>query len=89
LITSYALYKNARALNLLNYKKIASRLKGISYLFLLYGILSGLIVDEREFFPANILNRQMFMNIFKFPVEVGRTVTAISITILFILAIDI
>lgn len=89
LITCYALYKNARALNLLNYKKIASRLKGISYLFLLYGILSGLIVDEREFFPANILNRQMFMNIFNFPVEVGRTATAISITILFILVIDI
>ena len=89
LITSYALYKNAMALNLLNYKKIASRLKGISYLFLLYGFLSGLIVDERGFFPANILNRQMFLNIFKFPVEVGRTVTAIFITILFILVIDI
>lgn len=89
LITGYAIYKNAKALQLLNYKKIAARLKGISYLFLLYGILAGLIVDERSFFPANILNRQMFMNIFKFPVEVGRTAAAISITVLFILVIDI
>ena len=51
--------------------------------FIIYSLLSGLLVNKADFFPANILNKELFFNLFGFPVEVGRTTLAIIISILF------
>ncbi len=48
--------------------------------FLIYGFLGGVIVPKGDFFPSNIINNQSFLITFKIPVQVFRTVCAITAT---------
>ncbi len=50
---------------------------GISFLF--YGITSGIFVEKAEFFPANIINKEIFFQIFGFPVITLRMISAFFI----------
>ncbi|NLP44310.1 MAG: hypothetical protein GX351_06750, partial [Peptococcaceae bacterium] len=38
----------------------------MSWVFIVYGILEGLIVAKVDFFPANVINRDFFVEYFKF-----------------------
>lgn len=89
IITSFALYKNAKLMYKLRLKNIAYKLNLMSIFFGLYGFFAGVIVDKRPFFPANIINKALFLQLFGFPVELGRAISAVMITIFFIGAIDI
>lgn len=89
LMTAYALNKNAEKIMELKLKAIAIKLKGLSLFVAAYSIFAGVIVNESNFFPANIINKRLFYQVFHFPVELGRTITAVGITVLFISAIDI
>lgn len=84
LISCIALYKNGNAMKILKMGKISLKFKAMGFMFLTYGILAGLVVGYSDFFPARIINVYNFRMIFGFPVEVGRAVTAVIITILFI-----
>lgn len=50
-------------------------LAGLS--FILYGFLSGLVVPEGDFFPANWLNNDSFLSTIHIPVQVFRTCFAV------------
>lgn len=89
LITAYAINKYANELKNLKLKSIVIKLKGMAILFGLYSILAGVIVNYSDFFPASVINKSLFYNAFGFPVELGRTIASVGITILFISAIDI
>lgn len=89
IITSSALYYNAKALETMKLKKAALRFKLLAASFASYGVFAGLLVNQRDFFPATIINKQAFLALFGFPVEFGRMLSAICITILFIGLIDI
>lgn len=83
------LYRNGKIIYKLKLKKISIKFNILALLFGLYGIFAGLIVRKHDFFPANILNVEMFRNVFGFPVEFARTIVALAITVLFINLIDI
>ena len=88
-ITSYALYKNAKMMYKLRLKRIAIKFNILAVSFALYGFFAGVVVDKRRFFPANIINKVLFYRVFGFPVELGRATSAVLITVFFIGAIDI
>ena len=89
IITAVALFKNGDSLEKIKLKAMSLKIKGLALLFLTYGILAGFIVRPKDFFPANTINTQTFYQLFGFPVELGRTITAVAITLLFIALIDI
>ena len=84
LITFISLRRLADQTESLKMSKIPVRIRAMALLFLIYGILAGLIVRRVEFFPATIINVQTFYNVFRFPVELARALTAIGIMILFL-----
>jgi|GEM_PF-1935208 len=51
-------------------------LGGIS--FLSYGILGGLVVPKGNFFPASVLNTELFLSTVKIPVQVFRAICAVT-----------
>ncbi|MEJ6951601.1 sensor histidine kinase [Natronospora cellulosivora (SeqCode)] len=78
------LYKNGKMLHNLKLKNISVKFKVLAVLFATYGFLAGFIVEEVNFFPANIINVHAFTNILGFPVQLARTIVAVAITLLFI-----
>jgi len=54
-------------------------LSGLS--FIIYGILSGLVVPRGDFFPANWLHTESFLSTFHVPVQVFRACVAIVVSI--------
>jgi len=64
-------------------------LTGAAVCFVLYGILAGLVVSEREFFPANMINETTFFAVFRQPVEVGRALAMLGVTVCIIELLDI
>lgn len=89
IIIAIGLYDNSKIIQKFNIKRIAYKLNALGILFLLYGILAGIIVNEGDFFPANIINIQNFRLLLGFPVELARAFIALCITIIFINIVDI
>lgn len=56
--------------------KIFVNLRWAAGAFFLYGIFSGLIVKEADFFPASVINSTVFLKTFGVPVQVFRAVCA-------------
>lgn len=83
ILTALGLYKCGKSIDDSHFKGVSIKYQGLALSFLTYSILSGAIVNKVDFFPANILNKVLFMEFFGFPVELGRTVLAILITFLF------
>lgn len=89
ILAALALYKSGKSIRNSYFKDVSIKCWGLALSFLMYSILSGAFVNKADFFPANILNRELFFRTFGFPVEVGRTILAISMTILFTRIIEI
>ena len=49
--------------------------------FLAYAILGGLVAPRSDWFPASVLNQEVFLAAFGIPVQVLRTICAVSIAI--------
>ena len=45
-------------------------------IFVTYGVLSGLVVQKADYFPANWLNYDSFMEYVHLPVQIARAITA-------------
>lgn len=84
ILVAYALYQNSEVMRNLNLKIISLKFKALAVVFLMYGIFAGLIVSQQNFFPANVINKNVFEIIFGLPIEAARTFSAIIITFLFI-----
>lgn len=80
----------ATLIALLNYSKsnqfrtVKYKLYFLSLFFGVYAVAAGLIDFALPFFPFNILNKDVFYQFIRVPIEVVRTVLAILITLLFI-----
>ncbi|MFZ5969099.1 MAG: sensor histidine kinase [Bacillota bacterium] len=83
-ITAIALYRNAKTIRNMDLTRLALKVRAMALLFAVYAVLAGIIVKRVNFFPANIINKELFYQVFNFPVEFGRTVVAAAITLLFI-----
>ncbi|MCG6551202.1 MAG: PAS domain-containing sensor histidine kinase [Candidatus Magnetominusculus sp. LBB02] len=79
-ITAYGFYSYYRCekdlLSRINIKKYFIITSGA---FFLYSILGGLVVSKVEFFPANILNTDLFLHVVGIPVQVLRAGVALII----------
>ncbi len=63
------------------------RLAGVA--LLLYGALAGVFVRADEFFPANILNRQLIESVIGVPIEVLRSMSGLVLCLAIIRALEI
>lgn len=88
-ITATALVNNSRILKIMKMQRAIIKFKLLATSFVSYGIFAGILVNKQDFFPANIINKQLFLVIFGFPVEFGRMISAMFITVLFIGILDI
>lgn len=88
IISAIALYLNAKTIERRKSNSMARRYKALACIFLIYGLLDGLIVKKVNFFPANIINDQMFFNIFRFPIQILKATVGITINILLVKVID-
>ncbi len=78
-LTSYALFLQFRKLKGVKNQNICKYLIMASGAFLFYGIFSGLITDEAQFFPASIVNSTVFIDKVGIPVQVFRAFCALII----------
>jgi len=59
---------------------ISRNFSAAAFMFFLYGILTGLVVPDADFFPASVINYTLITKPLGIPVQVFRTVCAIVIT---------
>lgn len=87
-ISSMALFKNSSLIERRKSMEIAKRYKQLALVIAVYGILEGLLVQKSNFFPANIINREMFYETFKFQILFLKATVGIFINYLLIKVID-
>lgn len=64
IVASSALFRNARAMAHQKSAKIIRRYKQLAWVILINGLLEGLLVQKEQFFPANLINREVFQEVF-------------------------
>ncbi len=83
IVTAVALYKQGKANGeLLLPPKVLFSIKALAWVFVCVGIFNGLIVDPGTFFPANIINSEIFSNITQVQIIRGLIGTALMCVIL-------
>lgn len=88
LMAGISYLQNGLHLKSLKLKKYSNMYFGSGILFIVYGVSSGLVIAPLNIFPANMINRDVFMNITNTPIEVIRAFAAIGITVLTIQIFD-
>lgn len=83
-ITFIALITDSNAIKKTNIYNIAYKYRALAIAFLIYGILDGLIVRNSNFFPANIINNDVFRSVFGIPIQAVKTIVGVTINILFL-----
>lgn len=66
LISAIALYINASQIEKTKSIEISRRYKKLAWVFVVYGFMEGLLVSKADYFPANILNKELFIEYFEF-----------------------
>lgn len=79
IITAVGLFMQLKHGNYSSIPRLPRYIKGSSVAFAIYGVLTGLIVWPGNFFPANIINKDVLFAVTGIPVEVYRMVCAILI----------
>lgn len=88
IVAAIALFLNAKLIETTKSIKIAKRYKQLSWVLLIYGLLEGLLVKESNFFPANIINRELFSELFNFPTLALKAIIGLVINYLLIKVIE-
>lgn len=61
IITAAALYVNAWLIEKTKSFKISTKYRNLAWVFIVYGFMEGLLVDKADFFPANLINKDLFV----------------------------
>jgi len=80
LLTSYALNLQIPEFKKTVKPEVIVNLKIASGTFLIYAFFSGFIVQQANFFPASLLNYTTFLDFVGVPVQVFRSIIALSLT---------
>ncbi|MGI6449672.1 MAG: hypothetical protein ACOX3R_05025 [Desulfitobacteriia bacterium] len=70
IISATALLLNAWLIEKTKSIKISKRYQKLALIFIIYGFLEGLLVSKADYFPANIINKELFIRYFEFTDEV-------------------
>ncbi|MGE4271495.1 MAG: sensor histidine kinase [Desulfitobacterium sp.] len=76
--SAVALYMNAKLLGEINSPEIEKRYKRLAGIFLIYGLIDGLLLKEMDFFPANLINSS-FLAEFSFSIKVINIAVGIGV----------
>ena len=82
--SAIAMYLNAKHLKERNLLDIAKRYRNMAHIFFVYGFLDGLFVRRMDFFPASIINNDLFMSVFGFPIQIGKITVGVALTYMLI-----
>ncbi|HHV63461.1 MAG TPA: sensor histidine kinase [Peptococcaceae bacterium] len=66
IISAVALLLNAWLIERTKSIKISKRYQKLALIFVIYGFLEGLLVSKADYFPANIINKELFIHYFVF-----------------------
>jgi len=66
LISALALFINAWSIEKHKSLEISKRYKYLAWVFIVYGFMEGVLVSKANFFPANIINKELFIEFFHF-----------------------
>lgn len=88
IIAAIALFLNADLIEKQKNIKVANRYKQLAWVILFNGLFEGLLVKEADFFPANIINRELFKELFGIQVLFLKAIVGLLINYLLIKVID-
>jgi len=86
--SSIALFLNSRLIKNQQTVKISKRYKQLAWVILINSLLEGLLVKKYDFFPSNIINRELFYDIFKIETLFIKALTGLLINYLLVKIID-
>ena len=66
IISAVALYINAWRIEKTKAIKISRRYKSLAWVLIIYGFFEGILVSKADFFPANTINNELFIEYFRF-----------------------
>ena len=87
-LAALGLYERFKRLKKMSLNDLADQYFHLGVIFIVYAVFEGLIVQEQAFFPANLINRQLFLDIFLYPVQVVKIVLGILINYKLLKIID-
>ena len=87
-IAAWAIWLEQRNFKDRGMARFGRALLGAAAALLLYGIIGQLFVRPSFFFPANVVNTDLFFDVFGFPIQVLRALLAILMTVFIIRALN-
>lgn len=88
ILSAWALYRQAATMDKKRLYDVQMKYKRLAAIFLIYGLVDGLIVREMDFFPANFLNDSLFLEWFGFPVQILKILIGVGISYLLVQVIN-
>ncbi|WNF36699.1 ATP-binding protein [Bacillaceae bacterium IKA-2] len=88
ILTAWALYRQATMTNKKKLYDVQVKYKRLAAIFLIYGLVDGLIIKEMDFFPASVINNRMFFEWVGFPVQVLKIVIGVGIVYVLVQVIN-
>ena len=82
ILAAIALFINANSIAKSKSTKMANRYKSLAWVFLINSVLEGLFVSPSNFFPANVINKDIFMENLKVPFLTSKVLVGIFISFL-------
>lgn len=79
-ISGVGLYQRSKKLKQMNLEYISKKYVHFALVFFVYAVVEGILVKEQSYFPANVINREMFALIFKVPVQILKITIGILIS---------
>lgn len=89
MLAAYAFFRQVSKFKNFGLKYITHSIVNIGICFLIYSILSGLIVPKMKYFPASWINQSTFLAMGGIPVQVFQSICAIFIAISMLRILDI
>lgn len=88
IIAATTLFLNSNKIEKQKNIRVAKRYKQLAWVILINGLLEGLLVKEANFFPANIINRELFKDIFGIQILFLKAIVGLLINYLLVKVID-
>lgn len=87
-VSAAALFMNASLIERRNSGRIARRYRQLAWIIFAYTLLEGLLVQKASFYPANIINRELFYSVFRFQILFLKAVVGVVINYLLVKVVD-
>ena len=87
LVTTWGLVLQSRAFRRQGMPQLSREMTGAAIAFLWYAVFDSMFVPKIPYFPASLLNANLFIDIVGIPIQIFRAATALVIAFFFIRAL--